>query len=108
MSLDLKYEIDKQPVRSEKRYKLIHVSPQIVLSLIGSPVRGTDDGATVEVFRHELPPDAVVEGVNYDPRCNVFLMRAWSASFPIVDEGHTIPALDVRVTKTVYRLAPLE
>lgn len=73
------------------RVSFVTVNPDLIMKLLLSK-------KPILVDMKELPEDAFLLGINYDPRVNMFLMKVVSKEFETVKEGEVIPFIDGTVT----------
>lgn len=78
--------------RKERRYKLLKVSPELLLQAVLRPDR-FPHGVTVE----GLPNGVSVDGVSWDEWRRIFIFRLWHQEWPEVRPGDKFDDLDITI-----------
>lgn len=73
-------------MKRESRYKLFKIDNITVLSMLNW---NTHEYISLPITKG-LPPNAVIEAINYNVERNCFLARVYHESFDIVEDGLTI------------------
>lgn len=93
-------------VERERRFKLLWVSPELLMNVLLSP---TQTGGRVRVMRVEgLPEDSTeVQSVYYDDSRRAFGLHLWHPSFDVVESGALIPEVHVAISAEDLEVRPL-
>jgi len=73
----------------ERRYKMLWISPELLLAALFSPQRDGDKVRVVEV--DGLPYGCKVEAVRFDEDRRAFVFRLWHESFDVVPLNYCPP-----------------
>ncbi len=98
--------------QGDRRFKVLPMSPELLFSLVFNCLAGRDQ----EMFHRisalvieGIPEDVRIEGVAYDPKYGMMLLRLYSSIWPVV-ETNDIPILkwnvDVKVITKNMLLQP--
>jgi len=86
--------------RTEARYKMLRLSPELLLEGTVFNTRVSEDGKEVVAVEIEgLPKDVRIQAWSYDTMTNTILVRLWSSEFPELAEGSSIPPLEVMLVE---------
>jgi hypothetical protein len=76
----------------QARIKLMPVNPDLLMRLFLSR-------KPILVDMKGLPEDAILLAINFDPRCNMLLLKLVSKEFESIKEGEVIPFIEGTVTQ---------
>jgi hypothetical protein len=75
------------------RCKVLQLSRRDLLHLLANYRGSLPDCITIPDFP-ELPADAVIEDVHFDPMTRCFALRVWSSEFSPVPDGGMMPKIN--------------